>query len=196
MNSPKSFETLGRFVHAFAKVEQIIHGSFQVISKIPRDAAMAVKGPARVSDVIKMEKQLLRINKYPPETISDLENCFTQFTHISEMRDRAIHRGPDESDGGNLFVSNVATMRSLAHLETVSFNIRDIKNATADLKRIWYRVFIGANLLLKNFSSKTPAKERALFAPWLYKPLILKNPVQQSHKAIRIAKPQRKSSVE
>jgi hypothetical protein len=112
MPTKSYFYALGKFVHSYAMTESMIHIMFARLTELHPDVAMAIKGSMRVSDVMAIIKRLSVINQWPQHPREDLEAAFTQFNHISELRDRIIHRAAEPLAANEFKTSNVATMRA------------------------------------------------------------------------------------
>lgn len=188
------FHAVGAFIHHYARVEFILHVNFSYFARIHASVAAAIKRSMKAKELIAIIRPLLTINKFSDMEIAIVENCFDHFLLIAEFRDRVIHRGAAYSREGMFSSDNFATMHSLESFEHTTFTVKDIRDATSDLKNICNRISAVCASAPPEVFSKTIRD--GLTSPWRYKPVKLKRPHQLSRPKPQTPERQQKSSGE
>lgn len=190
----KYTSALGLFVDQYAAAEAFVHLCFARFAKMNRDLAMAIKGAMRLSDLMALTKRVMVVKRWPEEDRALIERAFTHLNDISEFRDRVLHRGAYVDSEGNLLSTNVATMKSFDLMETVNFKIKDVEDATEDLRAIQRLISLVAyrRKVMKRYGPELIDEE--LKQPWRYRPVKPESLRQQFEKVQRTRERQQKSS--
>lgn len=186
------FRILGKFAHVFARAETILSFKLIMDSGAPQKVVRALTGKLRLSDAMSTMKKIAEVNEWATETSKELHTVLDQLNHISELRDRVLHRGA-KVEGDRFISTNESFYRSIGNLEVFAFTLKDLEDATRDLRCIELRLFrLGLDM-----DSAFPPKIRdemnqsiqnevgELFGPWRYKPVQRETPNQQPRKKSR-----------
>jgi len=183
---------LGEFVHRFSGVEAMLHQQFHKFAKIPHDVANVIKREMKLAELISLIKPLLEIYEFDEKEKTRVSNCLKQLEHLATFRNRVLHRGAILV-GKKITTTNIATMKSLDSYEEANFTIKDLRNANADLRKIWFRLLIeNRNVQLKQMALESYGNSP--WRPWRYKPVQLTNPLRRFRKEPQARPPRKRPS--
>jgi len=177
--------SLGKFVHYYARVESVTHLAFPFLTGTPLEKAQIIKSGHQLGHVISLTKSLMPLSKTSKKVQQKLLRTFTQMELISQFRHNVLHRGAKLQPNGKLKSTNAATMKTFDNYEAYEFDLSVLDNATADLKKILTQLVALGLREPKNEPLNPILADRALWPPWLYKPLKpsvpQKKPMKQNH---------------
>jgi hypothetical protein len=168
----------GHFISLYASIESDCHVIFRRHANVTEDIARAITGGMRVSDLLPVVALLVEKSEMNKEDKRDFKECVEQLDHLTMFRNRLIHRGFRRSEGiidaamGKFISTNALTAKSREAIETLRFDLDDIKAAAKDCYRIHIRLQVLGHAEGKPAPSFFPENwQRAIYGPWLYKPV-------------------------
>jgi hypothetical protein len=157
------FESLGRFIAAYAVAEAAVHELARSLSKLPEAKARVIFAGMRLSDLADRIRAMQRIDSNEGETL-EVESCLVQLDAIADMRNKLVHRYVSYQFG-QLVVSNMFTAKSREGIQHEFLTRPDLDNMAADCRRIFVRL-----VNLADGKKHPPEEEAVLRLPWQYKP--------------------------
>lgn len=164
------FESLGRFIVAYANAEGAVHMLARRLSNLDDEKARAIFSGMRLSDLTDRIRHMMRLDKVDQETSAEVDTCLVQLDLIAQRRHKIVHRSVSIGDDGAVQVSNWSTSKSLSTQERDVFKLTDIENMRMDCLTIFVRLGAtkSAPSLVDALMSKGILTE--LRGPWHYKP--------------------------
>lgn len=92
-NMPWAFEAIGRLVHGYVNLEQLLANMFGELSGVEWPLSTLLQGDGRPSTFMGTIKRLARAKGYPDEIMRHLETVFAEINYVKEMRDICAHCG-------------------------------------------------------------------------------------------------------
>jgi len=167
------FYTFGKFICAFATVETIVHIVFRSIAKLEDKKARAIIGGMRLVDVTGILLRMAELSEMGIKKKTELRMLLDQLNAISILRHALIHRGAVVI-GSEITSANYVTAKTVESIEALTFELDHIKNATEDLGKIGFRLYLLVDLA--RIPDENAAKE--VFSPWQYKSVRPNNPAK------------------
>jgi hypothetical protein len=100
------YESLGRFVDMFARVETTITIALWTYANTMPDIARVIFAGAKIEVSCAYMRQLAQARGYPQAILDDLENVLQQLGIINGVRNAILHYGATSVETGNAVVSN------------------------------------------------------------------------------------------
>jgi hypothetical protein len=167
------WETLGRFIEAYAELEQAVSGALWSFAKVSPQVARAIFSGTRADAASKNINRILDGSRGRQKTKRDFNYVFAQLGHVTEARNLIIHHETIFSRKGW-----IATNRRFAidkkrlkerpvSVEILNQMIHDLEKMSAHLLLL---VFQNEKAGRKNIKMVEQAYATELAAPWRYKP--------------------------
>jgi hypothetical protein len=171
------YEAVGRFVTSFAGAEGAVHMLARHLSGLPDQKARIIFGGMRLNDVMKIVRDMAKIDNLPAETFAVIDSCLAQLNAIAMRRHNIVHQSSIFFDG-KLLSSDAFTSRSATIIRRDSFNVKELSDMQSDCGRIYLRlarIFLPDSELRPTQTSST-LEDVIYRSAWRYKPAPPKTP--------------------
>jgi hypothetical protein len=108
------YETLGRFIQAFANTEGTISAALREFSKVTGPVARSIFSGTRADAAKQLITRILDAENYSQGIKNELKNVFDQLGLINSARNDIIHYGTQFEDADRFIVTNAARAHALA----------------------------------------------------------------------------------
>jgi hypothetical protein len=175
------FESLGRFIAAYANSEATVHELARFLSKMSEEKARVIFYGMRLGDLTDRIRAMLRADQIDTETCDEVESCLTQLATIADARNKLVHRTVQYAFG-KLTVTNAYSARTREGIEFHAFLKTELEAMQTDCICIFAR-------LLKVSRGRPEDLELVPFNAFLHEPWRYKPAQQVPRKAKRPAAP-------
>jgi len=165
------YEAVGRFITGFAGAESSVHLMARKLSGMSDPKARIILGGMKLSQLMTVVRQMLKLDPPSEDISSDIESCLAQLNLISKNRHKLAHRSTIFFDG-NLLVSNWSTAKSLGSWEHQVFDVPELCAMHSDCLRICWRLH---RIAMPESECETVTLMGFLSEPWRYAPLVGKS---------------------
>jgi hypothetical protein len=163
-SEPGYFAELGRMITAYASAEAVVHVLARHLSGMPDAKARAIFGGIRLSDLIKLIRQMMLIDKTPGDICQEVDACLVQLDAIAKQRHKLVHSMVDYA-GSHLSVSNPLTAKSVTAIQSDVFSHGDLRNMYIDCQVISLRL----HWVIAPQTDRDTEVVAAVRRPWRYK---------------------------
>jgi hypothetical protein len=163
-SEPGYFAELGRMITAYARAEAGVHFLARYLSGMPDAKARAIFGGMRLSDLIELIRQMMRVDEKADAVYQEVNACLVQLKVIADERNKLVHRMVDYA-GSHLSVSNPLTAKSVTAIESDVFSHSDLENMNIDCQAIFLRLL----WVINPQTDRDTAFVAAVRGPWRYK---------------------------
>lgn len=133
------YEAVGRFVTAYANAEASVHMLARRLSGLSDEKARIVFGGMRLPDISGRVREMMKLDTADAASYSEVDACLLQLSVIAERRHKLVHRSTTYFQG-LLLVTNALTVKSTAHTESETYEIRDLEDMQFDCMSIYLRL--------------------------------------------------------
>jgi hypothetical protein len=161
------FESLGRFIAAYANAEASVHDLTRTISKLSEDKARVIFAGMRLSELATRVRAMLRSDKADEATYNEIDACLVQLDTIAEDRNRLVHRSINYIQG-QFHVTNMYTARTQEGIEFHRFTKTALDDMAYDCRSIFLRLLAVSHP--ETTKNDPPIFAELLKQPWRYKP--------------------------
>jgi len=113
--------------------------AFRTYSKMPEPVSRLFFGGARVDDIIRHTKDLMKIIYINQSLIDDYQELEEHFNPIKTVRNNIIHWVLQFLEGG-IRMSNIGVVKRMENMSTMIVSLDDLQNMRDDLMKIWIRL--------------------------------------------------------
>jgi hypothetical protein len=159
------FAALGLFVSSYAMAEASVHILARYLSGLKDDAARAIFGGMRISDLAERIRRLMEINDIAAPIRTDINDCLTQLDKLSDARNRLVHRMTLVHAPLILRTNNFLTVKAIERTEVNLFT----RNILIDMRTDCLSIFIRLRHIAEPDLPYDDDIDRAVRRPWLYK---------------------------
>jgi hypothetical protein len=160
---------LGEFVDTFAHTELLTHFVLRWHTKTTSAAARAVFSGVRTNQAADYLRRLAEVDILPADEWTELGPVVDQLSLITKRRNDILHHGARDVEEGGASVSNEAMALTIDRIQSFPISPDILADMTADLRKIHVH-FLVRHMGRPALRGSHPELERALSAPWRYKP--------------------------
>jgi hypothetical protein len=161
------FESLGRFIAAYANSEATVHELARFLSKMSEEKARVIFYGMRLADLADRIRAMLRADHIDTDTCDEVESCLTQLATIADARNKLVHRTVQYTLG-KLTVTNAYSAKTREGIEFHAFFKAELEAMQTDCICIFARLFKVARGSPKDL--ELAPFNAFLHEPWCYKP--------------------------
>ena len=172
------YESLGRFITAYASAEAAVHELTRWVSKLSEAKARGIFAGMRLGDLTDRIRAMLRTDKADPALYAEIDTCLIQLDLIGDERNKLVHRSVSFVDG-KLSVTNAYTAKTKDGIEFHTFSRTDLDNMKWDCDCIFWRLI---KIVHPFFGSIPDAMVEFVMRSWRYKPAQPKTPKKPRQK--------------
>jgi hypothetical protein len=103
------WQSLGRFIDAFSRVEQCLLWTLEVYSGVSTQVSRALFSGVRTDAAMGYINRILEATKATKTNRDHAQWLFTQLGHINKLRNDLVHYGVKDHGGTAFLVSNKST---------------------------------------------------------------------------------------
>jgi hypothetical protein len=171
MAPEKYLLALGRFTHAFSRIEMFTTLALWVVSGVGQQMGRALLSGIRVDQAISVLRRVMDTENITGPQRDDLEPALQHLGMINKMRNDILHYGADVLENNQLMVSNFLSAHLDERLREVIISPQMLDDMTFDLDKIGvhFDVFIMRQSVPGIIINDADYLER-LQRPWRYIP--------------------------
>lgn len=169
----------GHFISLFASAETSFHEFFHSMCGLDETMARALIGNEQISKVTSVCNRLVQVGPWEQQRKDDFQIVIDQMNSIARFRHDLVHRGVERIKG-KITSSSAVIAKSIKSVEILRFNLDHMKDASADLVRIIFELFVMRVPEMKQRAAQEGSGLHSVLSqPWRYKSIEPDKPNQQ-----------------